>query len=72
MLKNPILIRRLGSIHHFWLIQQNMSSGHFAGQNTYILQTECKNVAKSQSNAPLIFSRHLEFDKNFSSMIYSR
>jgi hypothetical protein len=54
------LIRHLGSIHHFWLFWQNTSSGHVAGENTNSLQKpDCKNIAKSQSYALLIFSRHL-------------
>jgi hypothetical protein len=64
MLKKLILIRHLGSTQHFWLFCQNMSWDHVAGQNINSLQkTECKNIAKSQSYAPLIFSRHLESDK---------
>jgi hypothetical protein len=38
---NLILIRHLGSIHHFWFIWQNMSSGH-----SFSLQkTKFKNVS---------------------------
>jgi hypothetical protein len=48
--KNLILICHLGSIHHFWLFWQNMSSGHVAGQNI----NSCKRL-----NASLIFGRHL-------------
>jgi hypothetical protein len=60
MLQKLILIRHLGSIHHFWLFLENMSSGHVTGQNTNSLQkTDCKNIDKPQSYTPLIFGRQL-------------
>jgi hypothetical protein len=59
-LENLILNHHLESIHHFWLIGQYISLGHVSGQHTNSLQqNECKNAAKSQSCAFLIFSRHL-------------
>jgi hypothetical protein len=59
MLKNQMLIRHLGWIHHFWLVLYFITSIHVAGKNfDSLLKKECKNIFKLQCSAVLNFGCH--------------